>query len=476
MEIGQGKDEKIGFFGRQWRWVKKKAVKMMNNVKKIGEDDPRRIIHSFKVGLALSLVSLFYYFRPLYNDFGVAAMWAVLTVVVVFEFSVGATLGKGLNRAFATLLAGTLAVGAHHLASLSGKKGEPIILGAFVFIFAAGATFARFFPRIKARYDYGVVIFILTFSLVAVSGYRVNELVALAHQRLSTIMIGSSVCVFISIFVCPVWAGEDLHRLLALNIELLAIFLEGFPKEYFQKMEIGENVVVSKEKSFLQGYKAVLNSKTSEETLANFARWEPGHGRFGFRHPWKQYLKIGSLTRQCAYYIEGLNTCINSEKQAPTELRQQIQAGCTKMSSECGKTLSELALAIQTMTKPISAANHLAVAKTATADLKTAMKTTVSNHTDVSEMLSAATIASLLITIIEHTEKIVESVDQLASMAKFKDTTVILEKSPSLHRAYVKPFMDIDGPHICITVCGPMSDSREISKHCGTVRDQHVEV
>ena len=46
----------------------------------------------------------------------------------------GATLGKGLNRGLATLLAGALGVGAHHLANLSGQIGEPILLGFFVFL------------------------------------------------------------------------------------------------------------------------------------------------------------------------------------------------------------------------------------------------------------------------------------------------------------------------------------------------------
>lgn len=31
----------------------------------------------------------------------------------------------------------------------------------------------------------------------------------------------------VSVFVCPVWAGEDLHKLVALNLEKLAFFLEG---------------------------------------------------------------------------------------------------------------------------------------------------------------------------------------------------------------------------------------------------------
>lgn len=82
--------------GRVLRWLKAlpakswgKGVEALREAKKVGEDDPRKIVHSFKVGLALTLVSLFYYYRPLYDGFGVNAMWAVLTVVVVFEFSVG---------------------------------------------------------------------------------------------------------------------------------------------------------------------------------------------------------------------------------------------------------------------------------------------------------------------------------------------------------------------------------------------------
>jgi hypothetical protein len=81
---------------RGWVWLTgllgkcmNKAVKVAKSTKKLGQDDPRRVIHSLKVGLALTLVSLLYYWRPLYDGFGVSGMWAVLTVVVVFEFTVG---------------------------------------------------------------------------------------------------------------------------------------------------------------------------------------------------------------------------------------------------------------------------------------------------------------------------------------------------------------------------------------------------
>lgn len=88
-------------------------------------------------------------------------------------------------------------------------------------------TFLRFFPRIKARYDYGLLIFILTFCLISVSGYRDEEILEMAHKRVSTILIGAFTAVSVCVFICPVWAGDDLHNSVATNIEKLGSFLEG---------------------------------------------------------------------------------------------------------------------------------------------------------------------------------------------------------------------------------------------------------
>lgn len=97
----------------------------------------------------------------------------------------------------------------------------------FFFLAASVVTFCRFFPKLRARFDYGLLIFILTFSLISVSGYRDDEVIDMAQRRLTTILIGGSATVLICIFICPVWAGEDLHKLTASNIEKLGNFLEG---------------------------------------------------------------------------------------------------------------------------------------------------------------------------------------------------------------------------------------------------------
>lgn len=56
---------------------------------RLAKEDPRKVFHCLKVGIALTVVSLFYYMRPLYDGVGGTAMWAVMTVVVVFEYTVG---------------------------------------------------------------------------------------------------------------------------------------------------------------------------------------------------------------------------------------------------------------------------------------------------------------------------------------------------------------------------------------------------
>ncbi|GAB4859847.1 hypothetical protein Ancab_011327 [Ancistrocladus abbreviatus] len=310
MEMGSANQERGCHF---CSWLKAECEKLRCTVmefrrtaKNLAKDDPRRMVHSMKVGRSITLVSLFYYFEPLHEGFGVSAIWAVLTVVVVFEYSVGATLGKGVNRVAATTLAGLLGVGAHRIAILSGEKGEPIVLGL------CNLYISEAFPQVEGRYDYGLVIFILTFSLVSVSGYREDEMIDMAKTRMSTILIGTSAAAIICFLICPVWAGRDLHDLTAINLEKLGNFLEDFGVEYFKTSGDG---MTDEKKAFMEEFKTVINSKNNEDSLVNFANWEPHHGHFRYRHPWSQYQRIGNLARHCASTIEALSGYLHAEIQ-----------------------------------------------------------------------------------------------------------------------------------------------------------------
>ncbi|MBA0704356.1 hypothetical protein Golax_016619 [Gossypium laxum] len=416
-----------------------KVWRVLENAWHIGVADPRKVIHCIKVGLALSIVSLFYYMRPLYDDFGGNAMWAVMTVVVVFEYTVGATFYKCINRVIATFLAGALGVGIHLVAEQSGDQLKPIILGISVFLFASAATFSRFIPSVKARFDYGAMIFILTFSLVSVSGYRVVELFELAHLRLSTIAIGTSLCILVTMLFCPVWAGCELHHLIHQNMEKLADSLDGCVTEYFK--ENGSEKDLNKK---MQGYKCVLNSKAAEESMANFARWEPTHGRFNFRHPWKQYLKIGASLRNCAYCIETLNSCISSEIQAPPCLRKHFSNKCMKASSYSINVLKELVITIVKMKKSSNIDVKVAEMNFAVEELVDALKSLPTTHfiatttgeestkakaegvegsehpSPIMKVLPLVKVVSLMVEIATRIGGVVNAVEELARLAEFK--------------------------------------------------------
>lgn len=412
---------------RGWAWLVACVLMLgatvsgfAKKVWKIGADDPRKVVHGLKVGVALTLVSVFYYTRPLYDSVGGAAMWAIMTVVVIFEYTVGGSVYKGFNRAVATASAGVLALGVNWVASKSGDKLEPFITSGSLFLLAAAATFSRFIPTVKARFDYGVTIFILTYSLVAVSGYRVDELVELAQQRLVTIAIGIFICLAVCVLIWPVWAGQELHQLTVRNMEKLAAAVEGCVEDYFAE----EGAKRAQAKS--DGYKCVLNSKASEDSQANLARWEPAHGKFGFRHPYAQYAKLGAAMRHCAYCVETLNSCVGAEVQAPESVKRLLADVCTRLGAQCGRVLREASSSVATMTTSPTLDFAVADMNTAVHELQGDMRElpfTLAGEPGEASLIDAMplfTVASLLTEISMRIESVVDAVDTMASLASFK--------------------------------------------------------
>ncbi|KAL5223666.1 hypothetical protein ABZP36_010305 [Zizania latifolia] len=315
----------------------------------IGREDPRRAIHALKVGTALALVSLLYILEPLFKGVGKNAMWAVMTVVVVQEFTAGATLCKGLNRGLGTVLAGSLAFIIELVAARSGKVFRALFVGSSVFLIGFAATYLRFFPSIKKSYDYGVVIFLLTFNLITVSSFRQENVVPIARDRLSTIAIGCAICVFMSLFVLPNWSGEDLHYSTVHKFEELARSIEACVTEYFQDRDRDDNILDKQESraSIHIGYRAVLESKSSDETLAHYASWEPRHSMRCYSYPWQKYVKLGSVLRHFAYTVAALHGCRESEIQTPPSVRSLFRNPCTRVAREVAKVLQELAISIR---------------------------------------------------------------------------------------------------------------------------------
>ncbi|PON57073.1 Aluminum-activated malate transporter [Parasponia andersonii] len=375
---GNGDSGKSGVKGKKMRAFLEKVKRfpglVWKTMWKVGKEDPKRVIHALKVGLSLTLVSLLYLMEPLFEGIGQNAIWAVMTVVVVLEFTAGATLCKGLNRGLGTLIAGSLAFFFEYIAEATGRVFRAVFIGAAVFLIGALTTYIRFFPCIKKNFDYGVVIFLLTFNLITVSSFRVNDVLKIAHERFYTIAIGCGICLLMSLLIFPNWSGEELHNSTVLKLECLAKSIEGCVNEYFKDDVIEETTDTSTDQDPLyKGFKAVLDSKSNDETMALHASWEPRHSRHCYRYPWQQYVKLGAVLRQFGYTVVALHGCLRTEIQTPISVRALFKDPCVRLAAEVSKVLTELSNSVRSRRhcSPGILSEHL---QKALRDLNTAIK------------------------------------------------------------------------------------------------------
>ncbi|XP_078179629.1 aluminum-activated malate transporter 12-like [Carex rostrata] len=428
----------------------------------VGRENPRRVVHAVKVGLALTLVSFLYIFEPLFEGFGQNAMWAVMTVVVVLEFTAGATLCKGLNRGFGTLCAGSLAFIIEVVADKPGQIFRAFFVGSSVFIIGFIATYLRFFSKIKRNYDYGVVVFLLTFNLISVSSIREDDVVPLARDRLFTIGIGCGICLFMSLVFFPNWSGEDLHNYTVSKLEGLATSIEACISLYFDDQEKDGNIVdveATNKEMISKGYRAVLDSKSSDENLALFASWEPQHSRHR-KYPWQQYVKLGTVLRHFGYTAVSLYGCLESEIQTTPSIKGLFRGPCIEVANEVSKVLLDLASslrahrrcshdvlsdnlhqALHNLNSAIrsqprlflnSESNH-ATAKHATSNinncnevrdqpvLRPSLSKIAMLSLEFSEALPFAAFAALLVEMAARLELVIEEVEELGRQASFKE-------------------------------------------------------
>ncbi|KEH23744.1 putative aluminum-activated malate transporter [Medicago truncatula] len=389
-----------------------------NNKQIKSDHDIKKMVHSIKVGISLVLVSLLYILNPLFDQVGENAMWAIMTVVVISEFNAGATLGKGLNRGIGTIVGGGLGCLAAIFAQSIGGVGNSIFIGTSVYIFGSVATYFRLVPKIKNRYDYGVVVFMLTFNLVVVSGARPGVKVwELARERLLNILMGFIIAICVNLFVFPLWASDELHDSIVSRFHNLANTIQGCLEE------CSKTVKENQPDTSFTVCKSVLNSKSKDESLANFAKWEPWHGKFGFSYPWQKYLKIGEVIRELAALILALERCFQASKKITASLKQpkkvQLEQ-CEAIGSRIVWTLREVGDSMKQMRKCEGRDNTIDKLKTTREELSLVISTSMIEEFENGEMLPIASLVFLLMEVVEKVGELVIEVGELQDMAGFR--------------------------------------------------------
>ncbi|KAL3689257.1 hypothetical protein R1sor_015566 [Riccia sorocarpa] len=313
-------------------------------------------IISLKSGFAAGLASIICVvkFPPPYNELSSIAIWAVVTIDILYEGNIGLSLSKGVNRVAGTLAAGAVAVFLTQLGPDVPSSIYPyyvvfsVFLGGFIFRFLKGI------PPLKDQWGYAFTVATIAFHILLLSSYLQPERVTLPLLRFSMILLGFFLASFINLAIKPVYAGDSLHKLVAKNFDTAADVLQRCVTEYanYRILDHVPDILSGRsvDDKIHQSYHEIVMSGSDIDKLLGAVTWEPCHGAFFNGYPWHLYDDITDYLRYTLYDVIALDSCLRASIQAPKDLRDLFSEEMKQMAAECSKVLHMLGESIRTMT------------------------------------------------------------------------------------------------------------------------------
>lgn len=170
--------------------------------------DPLRVRRAAQSALAcvIALVLVLIYRLP-------HGYWALVTIIVLTQPNVGASISKGVLRIVGTVLGAAVGV---VLLQLVQQPVPFVLLLSFVIVVSSYCGAGHVAP-------YAFAIFGITTIIVAMSGFLDPTLgVSIAVQRSAEVAIGIIVALFVTMVIWPIRATDELPRRLAATVRACA--------------------------------------------------------------------------------------------------------------------------------------------------------------------------------------------------------------------------------------------------------------
>ncbi|KAE8707304.1 hypothetical protein F3Y22_tig00110384pilonHSYRG00381 [Hibiscus syriacus] len=178
-------------------------------------------------------------------------------------------------------------------------------------------------------------------------------------------------------------------------------------------------------------YRSVVQSSSQEDTLLDFASWEPPHGRYrSLNYPWRNFVKVSGALRHCAFMVMAMHGCMLSEIQAPRRREKFLLWRCRGLVRGGYSSAREVVSSSQFRTWALSP-HHKDLEEEAKEDehkkpswprLSVTAEALVqpaqeSKIYESASSLSLATFASLLIEFIARLQNLVNAFEELSEKA-----------------------------------------------------------